>query len=192
MLSKVEKKLLSVHLRLLLEVRVRLTHLAVKSIVPPASLIVQPALLLILFLDTVCNFFYKTFPCVSKRSNILLLLIGGTSPSYSPTSPAVGAMSPSYSPTSPAVGGTSPSHSPTSPAVGAMGGTSPSYSPTSPVVTNDDISPAYSPSSPGYTSNLFVVLTEMFGHSYRPAQMFTTSARASSFEISLEIFSSST
>lgn len=71
---------------------------------------------------------------------------GGSSPGYSPTSPAYSPTSPQYSPTSPAYSPTSPQYSPTSPAYSP---TSPQYSPTSPAYS--PTSPAYSPTSPQYS-----------------------------------------
>ncbi|KAI0042209.1 beta and beta-prime subunits of DNA dependent RNA-polymerase [Auriscalpium vulgare] len=66
-----------------------------------------------------------------------------TSPTYSPTSPALYSTSPGYSPTSPRYSPTSPSFSPTSPRYTPQ---SPSFSPTSPRYS--PASPSFSPTSP--------------------------------------------
>jgi DNA-directed RNA polymerase II subunit RPB1 len=66
-----------------------------------------------------------------------------TSPTYSPTSPALNLTSPNYSPTSPRYSPTSPSFSPTSPRYSPQ---SPSFSPTSPRYS--PTSPSFSPASP--------------------------------------------
>ncbi|KAG1775061.1 DNA-directed RNA polymerase II, subunit 1 [Suillus placidus] len=72
-----------------------------------------------------------------------------TSPSFSPTSPRYSPQSPSFSPTSPRYSPTSPSFSPASPRSPAqMSPSSPKYSPTSPVSPS---SPKYSPASPAYS-----------------------------------------
>ena len=68
---------------------------------------------------------------------------GATSPTYSPTSPALNLTSPGYSPTSPKYSPTSPSFSPTSPRYQPQ---SPSFSPTSPRYS--PTSPSFSPASP--------------------------------------------
>lgn len=68
---------------------------------------------------------------------------GATSPTYSPTSPALNLTSPGYSPTSPRYSPTSPSFSPTSPRYSPQ---SPSFSPTSPRYS--PTSPSFSPASP--------------------------------------------
>ena len=68
---------------------------------------------------------------------------GATSPTYSPTSPAINLTSPGYSPTSPRYSPTSPSFSPTSPRYSPQ---SPSFSPTSPRYS--PTSPSFSPASP--------------------------------------------
>lgn len=68
---------------------------------------------------------------------------GPTSPTYSPTSPALNLTSPAYSPTSPRYSPTSPSFSPTSPRYSPQ---SPSFSPTSPRYS--PTSPSFSPASP--------------------------------------------
>jgi len=68
---------------------------------------------------------------------------GPTSPTYSPTSPALNLTSPGYSPTSPRYSPTSPSFSPTSPRYSPQ---SPSFSPTSPRYS--PTSPSFSPASP--------------------------------------------
>ncbi|KAL1667203.1 hypothetical protein EV715DRAFT_255403 [Schizophyllum commune] len=68
---------------------------------------------------------------------------GATSPTYSPTSPALNLTSPSYSPTSPRYSPTSPSFSPTSPRYSPQ---SPSFSPSSPRYS--PTSPSFSPASP--------------------------------------------
>lgn len=68
---------------------------------------------------------------------------GATSPTYSPTSPALNLTSPGYSPTSPRYSPTSPSFSPTSPHYSPQ---SPSFSPTSPRYS--PTSPSFSPASP--------------------------------------------
>ena len=68
---------------------------------------------------------------------------GQTSPTYSPTSPALNLTSPGYSPTSPRYSPTSPSFSPTSPRYSPQ---SPSFSPTSPRYS--PTSPSFSPASP--------------------------------------------
>ncbi|KAF8907622.1 hypothetical protein CPB84DRAFT_1813483 [Gymnopilus junonius] len=73
-----------------------------------------------------------------------------TSPSFSPTSPRYSPQSPSFSPTSPRYSPTSPSFSPASPRSPAhMSPSSPKYSPTSPMAS--PASPKYSPTSPGYS-----------------------------------------
>jgi DNA-directed RNA polymerase II subunit RPB1 len=69
--------------------------------------------------------------------------VGATSPTYSPTSPALNLTSPGYSPTSPRYSPTSPSFSPTSPRYSPQ---SPSFSPTSPRYS--PTSPSFSPASP--------------------------------------------
>ena len=74
-----------------------------------------------------------------------------TSPTYSPTSPAMGLTSPSYSPTSPQYSPTSPSFSPTSPGYSPQ---SPSFSPTSPRYS--PTSPSFSPTSPRCESLFFL------------------------------------
>ena len=79
---------------------------------------------------------YATSPYYDRRG-------GATSPTYSPTSPALQLTSPSYSPTSPRYSPTSPSFSPTSPAYSPQ---SPSFSPTSPRYS--PTSPSFSPASP--------------------------------------------
>ena len=66
-----------------------------------------------------------------------------TSPTYSPTSPALNLSSPGYSPTSPRYSPTSPSFSPTSPRYSPQ---SPSFSPSSPRYS--PTSPSFSPASP--------------------------------------------
>ncbi|KAF8060852.1 hypothetical protein FPV67DRAFT_310188 [Lyophyllum atratum] len=71
---------------------------------------------------------------------------GPTSPTYSPTSPALNLTSPGYSPTSPRYSPTSPSFSPTSPRYSPQ---SPSFSPTSPRYS--PTSPSFSPTSPRYS-----------------------------------------
>ncbi len=71
---------------------------------------------------------------------------GATSPTYSPTSPALNLTSPGYSPTSPRYSPTSPSFSPASPRYSP---TSPSFSPTSPRYSPQ--SPSFSPTSPRYS-----------------------------------------
>jgi DNA-directed RNA polymerase II subunit RPB1 len=71
---------------------------------------------------------------------------GATSPTYSPTSPALNLTSPGYSPTSPRYSPTSPSFSPTSPRYSPQ---SPSFSPTSPRYS--PTSPSFSPASPRYS-----------------------------------------
>ncbi|KAF9544636.1 beta and beta-prime subunits of DNA dependent RNA-polymerase, partial [Agrocybe pediades] len=73
-----------------------------------------------------------------------------TSPSFSPTSPRYSPQSPSFSPTSPRYSPTSPSFSPASPRSPAhMSPASPKYSPTSPMASPS--SPKYSPTSPAYS-----------------------------------------
>ncbi|KAL1747355.1 hypothetical protein HDZ31DRAFT_32193 [Schizophyllum fasciatum] len=73
-----------------------------------------------------------------------------TSPSFSPTSPRYSPQSPSFSPSSPRYSPTSPSFSPASPRSPQMGSpTSPKYSPTSPMAS--PASPRYSPTSPAYS-----------------------------------------
>ncbi|KAF9007912.1 beta and beta-prime subunits of DNA dependent RNA-polymerase [Cyathus striatus] len=73
-----------------------------------------------------------------------------TSPSFSPTSPRYSPQSPSFSPTSPRYSPTSPSFSPASPRSPAhMSPASPKYSPTSPMASPS--SPKYSPASPAYS-----------------------------------------
>ncbi|KAF8584960.1 beta and beta-prime subunits of DNA dependent RNA-polymerase [Ramaria rubella] len=78
---------------------------------------------------------------------------GPTSPTYSPTSPALNLTSPGYSPTSPRYSPTSPSFSPTSPRYSpqspSFSPTSPRYSPTSPSFS--PTSPRYSPTSPSFS-----------------------------------------
>jgi DNA-directed RNA polymerase II subunit RPB1 len=78
---------------------------------------------------------YATSPFYDRR--------GPTSPTYSPTSPALNLTSPGYSPTSPRYSPTSPSFSPTSPRYSPQ---SPSFSPTSPRYS--PTSPSFSPTSP--------------------------------------------
>ncbi|TFK71732.1 beta and beta-prime subunits of DNA dependent RNA-polymerase [Pluteus cervinus] len=73
-----------------------------------------------------------------------------TSPTYSPTSPALNLTSPGYSPTSPRYSPTSPSFSPTSPRYSPQ---SPSFSPTSPRYS--PTSPSFSPASPRYSPSTF-------------------------------------
>ena len=73
-----------------------------------------------------------------------------TSPTYSPTSPALNLSSPGYSPTSPRYSPTSPSFSPTSPRYSPQ---SPSFSPSSPRYS--PTSPSFSPASPRCKYNLF-------------------------------------
>ena len=75
---------------------------------------------------------------------------GPTSPTYSPTSPALNLTSPGYSPTSPRYSPTSPSFSPTSPRYSPQ---SPSFSPTSPRYS--PTSPSFSPASPRCMCPLF-------------------------------------
>ena len=75
---------------------------------------------------------------------------GATSPTYSPTSPALNLTSPGYSPTSPRYSPTSPSFSPTSPRYSPQ---SPSFSPTSPRYS--PTSPSFSPASPRCKSTSF-------------------------------------
>ncbi|KAH9891211.1 beta and beta-prime subunits of DNA dependent RNA-polymerase [Cubamyces lactineus] len=86
---------------------------------------------------------------------------GATSPTYSPTSPALNLTSPGYSPTSPRYSPTSPSFSPTSPRYSPQ---SPSFSPTSPRYS--PTSPSFSPASPRYSPT-------------SPAQMSPTSPKYS-------------
>lgn len=78
---------------------------------------------------------------------------GATSPTYSPTSPALNLTSPGYSPTSPRYSPTSPTFSPTSPRYSpqspSFSPTSPRYSPTSPSFS--PTSPRYSPTSPSFS-----------------------------------------
>ncbi|KAJ8509443.1 hypothetical protein ONZ45_g8381 [Pleurotus djamor] len=74
---------------------------------------------------------------------------GATSPTYSPTSPALNLTSPGYSPTSPRYSPTSPSFSPTSPRYSPQ---SPSFSPTSPRYS--PTSPSFSPTSPRYSPSM--------------------------------------
>ncbi|KZT42808.1 beta and beta-prime subunits of DNA dependent RNA-polymerase [Sistotremastrum suecicum HHB10207 ss-3] len=83
---------------------------------------------------------YATSPYYDRRGG------GATSPTYSPTSPALNLTSPAYSPTSPRYSPTSPSFSPTSPRYSP---TSPSFSPTSPRYSPQ--SPSFSPASPRYS-----------------------------------------
>ncbi|KAH0590072.1 DNA-directed RNA polymerase II subunit rpb1 [Termitomyces sp. J132] len=78
---------------------------------------------------------------------------GPTSPTYSPTSPALNLTSPGYSPTSPRYSPTSPSFSPTSPRYSPQ---SPSFSPTSPRYS--PTSPSFSPTSPRYSPSKFSLL----------------------------------
>lgn len=78
---------------------------------------------------------YATSPFYNRQ--------GPTSPTYSPTSPALNLTSPGYSPTSPRYSPTSPSFSPTSPRYSPQ---SPSFSPTSPRYS--PTSPSFSPTSP--------------------------------------------
>lgn len=87
---------------------------------------------------------------------------GPTSPTYSPTSPALNLTSPGYSPTSPRYSPTSPSFSPTSPRYSPQ---SPSFSPTSPRYS--PTSPSFSPASPRCKPNfpsvvLILVLIRSF------------------------------
>lgn len=81
---------------------------------------------------------YATSPFYNRQ--------GPTSPTYSPTSPALNLTSPGYSPTSPRYSPTSPSFSPTSPRYSPQ---SPSFSPTSPRYS--PTSPSFSPTSPRYS-----------------------------------------
>ncbi|PPQ63539.1 hypothetical protein CVT24_004769 [Panaeolus cyanescens] len=81
---------------------------------------------------------YATSPYYDRK--------GPTSPTYSPTSPALVLTSPGYSPTSPRYSPTSPSFSPTSPRYSPQ---SPSFSPTSPRYS--PTSPSFSPASPRYS-----------------------------------------
>ncbi|KAL6301005.1 beta and beta-prime subunits of DNA dependent RNA-polymerase [Sparassis latifolia] len=78
---------------------------------------------------------------------------GPTSPTYSPTSPALNLTSPGYSPTSPRYSPTSPSFSPTSPRYSPQ---SPSFSPTSPRYS--PTSPSFSPASPRYSPSKCLIL----------------------------------
>ena len=78
---------------------------------------------------------------------------GATSPTYSPTSPAINMTSPGYSPTSPRYSPTSPSFSPTSPRYSPQ---SPSFSPTSPRYS--PTSPSFSPASPRCKYPRFLLL----------------------------------
>ena len=84
-----------------------------------------------------------------------------TSPTYSPTSPALNLTSPGYSPTSPRYSPTSPSFSPTSPRYSPQ---SPSFSPTSPRYS--PTSPSFSPASPRckFLSIIYVPLLIFFPH----------------------------
>ena len=84
-----------------------------------------------------------------------------TSPTYSPTSPALNLTSPGYSPTSPRYSPTSPSFSPTSPRYSPQ---SPSFSPTSPRYS--PTSPSFSPASPRckFLSLTYVPLLIFFPH----------------------------
>ncbi|KAI0271722.1 RNA polymerase II large subunit [Gloeopeniophorella convolvens] len=75
-----------------------------------------------------------------------------TSPTYSPTSPALNLSSPGYSPTSPRYSPTSPSFSPTSPRYTPQ---SPSFSPSSPRYS--PTSPSFSPASPRYSPSKSLV-----------------------------------
>jgi DNA-directed RNA polymerase II subunit RPB1 len=77
-----------------------------------------------------------------------------TSPTYSPTSPALNLSSPGYSPTSPRYSPTSPSFSPTSPRYSPQ---SPSFSPSSPRYS--PTSPSFSPASPRCKFDLFCIIT---------------------------------
>jgi DNA-directed RNA polymerase II subunit RPB1 len=79
---------------------------------------------------------YATSPFLDRSRN-------ATSPTYSPTSPALNLTSPGYSPTSPQYSPTSPSFSPTSPRYTPQ---SPSFSPASPRYS--PTSPSFSPASP--------------------------------------------
>ncbi|KAI0075928.1 beta and beta-prime subunits of DNA dependent RNA-polymerase [Panus rudis PR-1116 ss-1] len=87
-----------------------------------------------------------------------------TSPTYSPTSPALNLTSPSYSPTSPRYSPTSPSFSPTSPRYSpqspSFSPASPRYSPTSPSFS--PASPRYSPSKWPFFPSLYVLLTYLY------------------------------
>jgi len=84
-----------------------------------------------------------------------------TSPTYSPTSPALNLTSPGYSPTSPRYSPTSPSFSPTSPRYSPQ---SPSFSPTSPRYS--PTSPSFSPASPRckFLSIIYEPLLTPFPH----------------------------
>ncbi|KAJ2977437.1 hypothetical protein NUW54_g11420 [Trametes sanguinea] len=82
---------------------------------------------------------------------------GATSPTYSPTSPALNLTSPGYSPTSPRYSPTSPSFSPTSPRYSPQ---SPSFSPTSPRYS--PTSPSFSPASPRYSPSQYLTTTTVF------------------------------
>lgn len=77
-----------------------------------------------------------------------------TSPTYSPTSPALNLSSPGYSPTSPRYSPTSPSFSPTSPRYSPQ---SPSFSPSSPRYS--PTSPSFSPASPRYSPTSPALMT---------------------------------
>ena len=85
---------------------------------------------------------YSTSPYLDRSRS-------ATSPTYSPTSPALNLTSPNYSPTSPRYSPTSPSFSPTSPRYSPQ---SPSFSPTSPRYS--PTSPSFSPASPRCESSL--------------------------------------
>lgn len=87
---------------------------------------------------------------------------GPTSPTYSPTSPALNLTSPGYSPTSPRYSPTSPSFSPTSPRYSPQ---SPSFSPTSPRYS--PTSPSFSPASPRCEFYHFTSILMSFAHDAR-------------------------
>ncbi|KAF9491957.1 DNA-directed RNA polymerase II, subunit 1 [Pleurotus eryngii] len=101
-----------------------------------------------------------TYSPTSPALNLTSPSYSPTSPrqSYSPTSPRYSPQSPSFSPTSPRYSPTSPSFSPASPRYSPtpnMSPSSPKYSPTSPASPSSPkyspTSPAYSPASPAYS-----------------------------------------
>ncbi|KAF7974929.1 hypothetical protein HWV62_10969 [Athelia sp. TMB] len=110
---------------------------------------------------------------------------GATSPTYSPTSPALNLTSPGYSPTSPRYSPTSPSFSPTSPRYSPQ---SPSFSPTSPRYS--PTSPSFSPASPRYSPSKLPYVTLAISSTNRAATTpFLFSFACPNISIFAEIFS---
>ncbi|KAH9045807.1 beta and beta-prime subunits of DNA dependent RNA-polymerase [Lactarius hengduanensis] len=92
-----------------------------------------------------------------------------TSPTYSPTSPALNLSSPGYSPTSPRYSPTSPSFSPTSPRYSPQ---SPSFSPSSPRYS--PTSPSFSPASPRYSPSKYCLCVYSFPTNDRLSSFLST------------------